>query len=272
MTAQARESPVLCLPFNAAAAMTGKQFHAVRVSANDTVAICATLGQQAIGIIQDEPASGKTGSVMVYGKTKAVAGGTWAVGNRLVTDADGHLVVATTSDQYPVGIALQIAAVNDTKEVLLTPGGITKEGLHKVTVDITAAELIASNATPVTVVDYSDLVASGELATGDAIIPEKFVCQMYGGTTAYDTDGDVIFKDQTTGTSLSITLDDFPNDASSAGAIVFVGSLHANCDITTGKVTAAKDIELTMTASPKTTNGDLLMRVTTYFYVFTPHA
>lgn len=272
MTASCAENVLLNLSFKSAASFSGYQYHAVRVSANDTVAVCSTLGQQAIGIVQDEPASGKTAAVAVYGVSKAVAGGTWAVGDRLVTDANGHLVVSSTSDQYPVAIALQVAAANDVKEVLLTPGGITKEGLHKTTTDVTAAQLITSNATPVTVVDYSALVASGELAAGDAIVPERFVCQMYGGTTAYDQDGDIIFKDETTGTSLSVTCDDFPNDATTAGAIVSIAALSANNDITSGKVTAAKDIQLTMTASPKNAAGDMLMRVTTYWYAFTPHA
>lgn len=76
---------------------TSGQFLAVKMStATDRNVILATTGGEAIyGILQNKPASGYAADIGIFGVTKAMAGGTVTVGQRLMTDTYGRLVAAT---------------------------------------------------------------------------------------------------------------------------------------------------------------------------------
>lgn len=117
----------------AAADLSAKQFYAVKVDSNGRAAV-AGAGEAAIGILQNNPASGVPASIMVSGTTKAVAGGSITAGDVVAANADGKIVSATkgrtnTSDagaaadallgSNVLGIALTGAASNDIFTIAL---------------------------------------------------------------------------------------------------------------------------------------------------------
>jgi hypothetical protein len=72
----------------------------------------ASAGVAILGILQNNPQLAEAGQVMTSGVTKAVAGGTFAIGAILAVNSSGQLVAAT-SGQYGVAKALQ-AGVSGT--------------------------------------------------------------------------------------------------------------------------------------------------------------
>lgn len=84
----------------------------------------ASAGVMAVGVLQNLPKLGEAATVMISGVTKAQIGATLAtIGTKLMTDADGQLIAAT-SGNYVVGILLEAGVANDIVSVLLLPGGI----------------------------------------------------------------------------------------------------------------------------------------------------
>lgn len=96
----------------AAADLSDYQFHAVKITAANTVGICTTDGEMAYGILQDTPSvAGQAASVAVRGTTKAIAGAVVTVGAQVMTDANGHLIDWTAgATKFPLGTALTAAA------------------------------------------------------------------------------------------------------------------------------------------------------------------
>lgn len=78
----------------AGADLSTKQYFAVKVNSSGQ-AVLAGAGEAAIGILQNNPASGQVATVRTAYTTKAAAGGTIAAGARVASDANGKMVVAT---------------------------------------------------------------------------------------------------------------------------------------------------------------------------------
>jgi hypothetical protein len=133
------ELPGLKLTRVAAADLSTKQFYAVKIDAAGKAAL-AGLGEPAIGILQNKPATGQAAEIMITGVSKFIAAGVIAPGAYVAADANAKAVTATkasvnTSDGgvaadaviggHVLGIALNIAnsAANDLIEVLLTHSG-----------------------------------------------------------------------------------------------------------------------------------------------------
>lgn len=97
------EHIILPLTYLAAADFTGKQYHAVKLTADRTVAI-AGAGEQVHGVLMDEPAAaGHQAAVAIDGLVQLKAGAAFAVGARLKSDANGKFVtVGGTEDYYYV--------------------------------------------------------------------------------------------------------------------------------------------------------------------------
>lgn len=85
---------------------------------NATVQAQGSLTTPPIGVLQNNPVQGSAAEVMVTGVTKAIAGGTIAVGQLVTANASGAFVVAATGN-YVVGQALESAATGDITTVLL---------------------------------------------------------------------------------------------------------------------------------------------------------
>jgi hypothetical protein len=89
----AYEVPVLTLSFEAGENLSTAQFAVVRITTSNTVTLPACGALQPIGILQNNPASGRDASVMVMGVSKVRAGAAVSRG------ADAHLLINAT--QYP---------------------------------------------------------------------------------------------------------------------------------------------------------------------------
>lgn len=83
----------LDLSFEAAADLSAKQFYAVKLDTNGKIAL-AGVGDFAIGILQDAPASGKFGLVRVQGVSKFLAGTTITTADLIKSDSAAKAGVA----------------------------------------------------------------------------------------------------------------------------------------------------------------------------------
>jgi len=108
--------------FTASADLSGKQYHFVKMSGNNTVTVCAAITDVPIGVLQNTPTSGQAAEVCLFGITKVVADGTLAAGNVLGTSADGQadaIVAGTDTTVYTMGIALNAASAGETVEAFI---------------------------------------------------------------------------------------------------------------------------------------------------------
>lgn len=118
--------------------MTGNQFKFVKLGSDGNITVC-TAGLLAIGVMQDAPV-GTTpqpvaSQVRCLGPSKIQAGGTFAAGDKVASDASGKAVAYTgatvfTGTPYTVsgsqvlGIALEAGANNSDTAILFRPSGL----------------------------------------------------------------------------------------------------------------------------------------------------
>ena len=101
--------------FKAGEDLSGKQYHAVYISAAGTVSAVDGGTRAPIGILQNAPTSGQDASVMIMGVSKFVAGAAVTRGAYLYSD-NGKAKVATlgtTTNKVCIGICI-VAAAADT--------------------------------------------------------------------------------------------------------------------------------------------------------------
>jgi len=109
----AYELPGQVATFTAAADLSAKQYYFVKITADNTVNVCAAVTDIPIGVLQNAPASGEAASVMLYGISKVSANEAVAVGSNIGTGDDGQAdVVAAGTDTTVrlVGQALEAAS------------------------------------------------------------------------------------------------------------------------------------------------------------------
>lgn len=119
--------PVYDRSLKAAADLSAKQFFAVKITATDTMNLCAAVTDIGYGILQDKPKSGETGSARRLGTSKAVVDGSTAIaaGDKLGPNAAGKLVKVTTVDRPVMATALEAATTDGAIiEVDLTPNAV----------------------------------------------------------------------------------------------------------------------------------------------------
>lgn len=89
--------------------LSTKQYHFVKISADNTVVICSGTTDKPIGVLQNKPASGAAAEVCSAGVTKIVGDANLAAGDSIGTSADGQAAVYTVSDttKYIVGQVIQ---------------------------------------------------------------------------------------------------------------------------------------------------------------------
>jgi len=97
----------------AAADLSAKQFHAVKITAAQQVNLSTVAGEPVIGILQNKPASGAAADIMVIGVTKVKAGAAIAAGASVMAGADGRIITAATAGSEVIGKALEAAANAD---------------------------------------------------------------------------------------------------------------------------------------------------------------
>lgn len=107
-----------------AADLTAKanQYRAVKVTADFTVGLAGD-GDEILAVLQNRPNLGEAAELMGEGITKAKAGGTIAVGDKITPDASGDFVTAA-SGKHPSGTALEAAVVDQIFTVNLNKSNV----------------------------------------------------------------------------------------------------------------------------------------------------
>lgn len=101
----------------AGADLSAKQYCFVKMSAANTVVICAAITDIPIGVLQNAPTSGQEAEVLVAGISKVKAGGVITVPSLIGTDASGladAIAAGTDTTVYVAGQVITAAgAAND---------------------------------------------------------------------------------------------------------------------------------------------------------------
>lgn len=95
--------------FVAGGDLSAKQYYFVKISADNTVVVCAGATDVPVGVLQNSPASGGTAEVCSIGITKVSSDAALTAGNRIGTSADGQAdakTAGTDTTEYAVGIVL----------------------------------------------------------------------------------------------------------------------------------------------------------------------
>src|SRR5262245_53620394 len=88
----AYEGPMINLPgLVASADLRTHQFKAVKVSGNNTVALCAAVTDMPVGILQNTPNTGQAATVCAVGVTKVNSDAALTAGQVIGTAVDGQL-------------------------------------------------------------------------------------------------------------------------------------------------------------------------------------
>ena len=107
----------------AAADLSAKQYHIVKLASATTVNVCSAITDVPIGVLLNKPESGEVAEICIMGVSKIVADGTIAAGNLLGTSADGQAdAIAAGSDTtvYTIGQAIGAASAGETFTALIS--------------------------------------------------------------------------------------------------------------------------------------------------------
>lgn len=106
-------TPGYAIGLEAAADLSGVQYHIVRVVSTNAVNVASQNSvMRAVGVLQDTPnAAGRAARVAVDGETKVVAGASFAAGVPLSHNSSGR-AIAATSGLCVVGYSLEVAAAD----------------------------------------------------------------------------------------------------------------------------------------------------------------
>ena len=110
----------------AAADLSAKQFHFVKLASATTVNVCTNVADVPIGILQNTPTSGQAAEVCIFGISKVVADGTLAAGNIIGTSADSQADAITRGTDTTVtvmGHAVEAGAAGQTVTMFVNPTG-----------------------------------------------------------------------------------------------------------------------------------------------------
>jgi hypothetical protein len=106
-------------PADADFSATG-QYRAVKRTATG-IDLCGANAADFLGVLIDNPALGAAGTVQTRDAAKVAAGGVFAAGVALTTDADGRFVAAAAGE-HVCAKALEAGAVGNLTTVELTAG------------------------------------------------------------------------------------------------------------------------------------------------------
>jgi hypothetical protein len=114
---------VQAISLTAGADLSAKQYFFVKADTTDNQVVVCGDGQNAIGVLLNDPTSGDTASVAVSGVVKVYAGGTVTGGGPVASDTNGECVDAANGD-YVLGTALEDGADGQVIRVLFDKNGI----------------------------------------------------------------------------------------------------------------------------------------------------
>jgi hypothetical protein len=107
----------------AGADLSTHQWKAVVLDSNGQLQLNTVSGGRILGILQDDPKAAQSGTVKDHETSKAVAGGTFAIGANLMSDTVGRMIVATTG-LHIVATALEAGVVGRVVAVRLKYQGV----------------------------------------------------------------------------------------------------------------------------------------------------
>lgn len=113
-------NPKGCITVIASQDLTAKQYRAIT-----NAGAVAGAGAKALGILQNNPPSGRAATICTEHLSKAVAGATIAKDAELAADANGAFITATTG-QFVLARAMESAVVGDIFQVLVQSGSSAK--------------------------------------------------------------------------------------------------------------------------------------------------
>ncbi len=108
----------------AAADLSGKQYYFVKLASATTVNVCTAITDIPIGILQNDPTSGQSAVVRIFGISKVVADGTLAAGNVIGTSADSQadaISRGTDNSVTILGQAVEAASAGETVTMFFNP-------------------------------------------------------------------------------------------------------------------------------------------------------
>lgn len=106
----------------AAADLSAKQYHFVKLASATTVNVCTAVTDVPIGVLQNTPASGGAAEICLFGISKIVADATLAAGNVIGSSADSQaqpLTVGTETTVYTCGQAITAASAGETSTAFI---------------------------------------------------------------------------------------------------------------------------------------------------------
>ena len=102
--------------------LSSAQFKFVTLESDGQVDLADAAGENAIGVLLNDPASGEAATVAVSGKVMVTSGGTIAAGAQVQTDASGDALTAAAGDVV-LGYALEAAVDGQVFAIELIQGG-----------------------------------------------------------------------------------------------------------------------------------------------------
>lgn len=110
-----------CISFKTASDLSACQYHGVKLSAADTVAIADANGDGIVGVLMNKPTSGEEARIFTTqgGKVVLYAGAAiTAVKKLLTTDASGHWIMASDGDIVAAYATQTAGAAGDVIEAV----------------------------------------------------------------------------------------------------------------------------------------------------------
>lgn len=109
------------ISLKAGADLRTKMYHLVKLDTDGNIVLCGA-NERAIGVLDGKPNVGENVAVNILGTTKVVAGGAIGIGDYVVSNANGQVVVKGNDDTNIVGVALESASnAGEIIEILLMP-------------------------------------------------------------------------------------------------------------------------------------------------------
>ncbi len=97
---------------------SAKQFYLMKVNSSGNAELSGA-GEAAIGVLQNEPASGKSAELMTFGVSKVQYGNTVTQGQQLMSDANGKAVPHTGTNEV-IGVALESGSSGEIGTALIS--------------------------------------------------------------------------------------------------------------------------------------------------------
>ena len=102
--------------------LSSSQFKFVTLESDGQVDLADSAGENCMGVVINDPASGGEATVVVSGKTVVTAGGTIAAGAAIATDGSGDAVTAASTNII-MGYALEAGVDGQVIAIELIQGG-----------------------------------------------------------------------------------------------------------------------------------------------------